>query len=389
MNIFKVMASGKKSFQEETASAVLAWFLNPAMEHGLGFTFLSKFINAIAPSEDKAFSIFAGGLKSRMRVEDENQLRFWIDLEYSVDNSFVDIVMGIEDWLFSIENKIYAKSSTDGQLSLQYKGLKNKKDENQKISVIYLVPVSENAEVLDQKIERVFNQLSVDAGDFKTLVTWQKNKMGFPSITDLILEILHEESTGLIDPVSEYTRHTLKALITFIANDFSGYDYKRKNSSGGLNLLTEAKLTLGELKKKESGFVGVQAGLSGLLKMDKSRLETWSFQFTSQNMADKRNWIPLKQFKELANWLLGGEAPDMEWEGRFGVSALYKIALDYGDRVFIGVQGGEQSLKAMDVEIIQDKSWGISMEKTGNNWIAGSVFVAILMEKEFFVNMNS
>jgi hypothetical protein len=30
MNIFKVLASGRKSFSEESASAVLGWLMNPA-----------------------------------------------------------------------------------------------------------------------------------------------------------------------------------------------------------------------------------------------------------------------------------------------------------------------------------------------------------------------
>ena len=48
MNIFKVLASGKSSFQEEQASALIAWLLNPRMEHGLGYAFLTRFVDSIA-----------------------------------------------------------------------------------------------------------------------------------------------------------------------------------------------------------------------------------------------------------------------------------------------------------------------------------------------------
>ena len=48
MNIFKVLASGRKSFQEETASAILAWLMNPAMEHGLGSVLLAEFVRDLA-----------------------------------------------------------------------------------------------------------------------------------------------------------------------------------------------------------------------------------------------------------------------------------------------------------------------------------------------------
>ena len=56
MNIFKVIASGKKTFNEETASAILAWFMNPFMEHGLGFSFLKTFIRKLSATMNNSNS---------------------------------------------------------------------------------------------------------------------------------------------------------------------------------------------------------------------------------------------------------------------------------------------------------------------------------------------
>lgn len=42
MNIFKILASAKKCFQEEYVSAIITWLLNPNVEYGLTDSFLSK-----------------------------------------------------------------------------------------------------------------------------------------------------------------------------------------------------------------------------------------------------------------------------------------------------------------------------------------------------------
>jgi hypothetical protein len=243
MNIFKVLASGKKSFQEETASAILVWLLNPTMEHGLGYSFLSRFIEDLLSSTDTKnnLSDLSKKLIPRLRSEDETFLKLWCDLEYNVETAFIDIVIGIEDWIFAIENKIYTQSATEGQLIREYNGLKQKVPDY-KIGMIYLVPIEENSEIPDAKTEKIFKELSVHNSDFKIMVTWQKNEIdNMPSIAELIEKTLYDESKGIIDPISEYTRHTLKALNSFISNDFTGYEYERKTISSSLNPLTEEK----------------------------------------------------------------------------------------------------------------------------------------------------
>ena len=217
MNIFKVLASGKKTFPEELASAILAWFMHPMMEHGLGYSFLSKFVDELSKAtNNKDISSGLAGLAERLtprlRTESENQLKLWSDLEYNVGKAFIDIVIGVDDWLLAIENKIYRQSVSTGQILREYTGLRKKKPDH-KIGMVYLVPIKEESDLLDAKTEKVFQELSVRKNDFKAVVTWQKNKIDHvPSISKIIVHILEDESKGIIDPMSEYTRHTLKAL---------------------------------------------------------------------------------------------------------------------------------------------------------------------------------
>ncbi len=386
MNIFKVLASGKKSFQEETASAILAWFMNPTMEHGLGYSFVAKFIKDLAiSSNNKELSVLANNLTPRLRCEYESQLKLWFNLEYNVDNAFIDIIMGIDDWIIAIENKIYAKSVSQGQLTREYEGLK-KKDPNAKIGMIYLVPIEEDSELLDGKTEKEFEALTVREADFKSLVTWQKNSIdNVPSVSEQIYEILNDERKGETDPVSEYTRHTLKALMAFISNNFSGYDYERTNQVSGINPSTEGQLSINKLKFKNCGYVGVKGAMRGLLKMSSASIEKHLFQYSSQDMSKKANWLEIDTFNKLTAWILNNEISDIDWKGLLPSKILYLISKDFGSKIFIGIRGGENALKNMSVDEIKNKNWNISTEKASKQWIEANQFCEIINNKNIWL----
>ncbi len=386
MNIFKVLASGKKSFQEETASAILAWFMNPTMEHGLGYSFLSKFVDelSISTSNQDLLSDLAKKLTPRLRSEYETQLKLWCNLEYNVETAFIDIVIGIDDWIFAIENKIYAQSVSEGQLLREYEGLK-KKNPDSRIGMIYLVPIEEESEIFDGKTEKIFEELSVKENDFKTIVTWQKNKINnVPSISEIISKILDDENIGIIDPVSEYTRHTLKALNSFISNDFAGYEYQRNTQSTSVNPLTEEQLLVDKLEDKNKGYVGVKGGIRGLLKMGERKIKSHKFQYTSQDMSDKPYWIEINTFKDIIKWIFYKEIKEIDWKGRLPSESLYKIAKDFKKKVFIGIRGGETAFKNMEPDEIKNKEWNISTEKANAQWIDGELFCKILDEKSAY-----
>lgn len=384
MNIFKVLASGKKSFQEETASAILAWLLNPSMEHGLGYIFISKFFKAVFSTLDNQAKQdqISRKLVPKLRNRDENQSRLWIDIEYKVENADIDIVIEVEDVIIAIENKIYASSATEGQLEREYKGL-CKKFSDSIIGMIYLVPISENIEILDAKIENHYNKLEVNENHFKSLVTWQNNNLNnIPSIATIIEDILKDEHIGNIDPISEYTRHTLKALKSFISNEFNGYSFeKNKNASGKNNISTEENLLLDDIRKRETGFVGVQYDIGGLLRMDPNNIKKYKFQYTSQNMENKKNWIKANVFISIANWIVDNQISDIQWHGKYASESLYKIASSFGDKVFIGMQGDKKALENYSFADIQSKSWQISTEKSNNQWIDGKIFCDIYKKK--------
>jgi hypothetical protein len=195
MNLFKVIASGRKKFQEETASALLAWFLNPSMEHGLGFEFLSRFLTGLQEStvSNNDLSTIINNLTPKLRSEaDDQSLNFWCSLEMSVPGAFVDVVLGLDNWVFAIENKIYSTSATDNQLTREYKGIKEKLPKN-RIGMIYLVPIDALDSPLNTKVQAIYDELEIQNDDFKALMTWQDNNLEHvPSIASIIRSILDD-----------------------------------------------------------------------------------------------------------------------------------------------------------------------------------------------------
>lgn len=385
MNIFKVLVSGKKPFFEEYASSFIAWLLNPRMEHGLGFVFLSRLIEDIALNNKEILDI-SRKLSPRLRTNDEEELKWACHLEYNVETAFVDIVLHMDDWTIAIENKIYASSASDqDQLKREYMGLMKKQEHKKsRIGMIFLVPVDDNG-VFNPLIDLEYSNLEVGEGDFKSIVTWQTceaNSSGidYPSISKIIVGILEDEGRGIIEPIPEYTRHTLKAFNQFILNNFSGYDFD-SSSGGGINPLTENQYKIEKLKTLQEGYVGIKNGLSGLLQMDNKKLLSHKFQYSTADMQAKRQWLGIDTFNKVIDWRLHGTPGDINWDAKLPASVLYDIARDFGQSVFIGIRGGENALRQMNIDEIKSKRWSISSSKGSPNWIEGNVFYNTLKDK--------
>ena len=62
--------------------------MNPTMEHGLGYSFLCKFVDGLSSSNSKGvIPDLSNKLTPRLRSEYETQIKFFCNLEYNVDIS--------------------------------------------------------------------------------------------------------------------------------------------------------------------------------------------------------------------------------------------------------------------------------------------------------------
>lgn len=408
MNIFKVLASGKKSFPEESASAVLAWLLNPQMDHGVGYEFLRKFLAGMAESLARESPASTGlrslvdeklGLALRASAVAPADIR--IELEKDVKSvhgsAFIDLVMYIDNFCFSIENKIYPTSAQDReQLLKQYEGIKEAHSQDRSIEhtvVIFLVP--RRTEEDDLRVTAEYDGLSLTStpgpqdSDFKAMVFWQENPApdspdDSVSIAGILKELLAEDQAGDIDPIPESTKHIMRSLTSFIADGFTGYKYATATKKGGENEKTKGRLTLRELKEKASSaddiYVGVSGGIPGLMKCED--IGTRAFQWTDEDMSREKNWMPLQSFLEIGTWVNGGVTPrEFKWTVKLPAETLLKVADAFGDKVYIGIQGGIQALRNMPAQQCDSKSWVVSSEKKSSQWIPGREFAKVVRGK--------
>jgi hypothetical protein len=130
--------------------------------------------------------------------------------------------------------------------------------------------------------------------------------------------------------------------------------------------------------------VGVKAGISGLLQMGEDKIRKHKFQYTSQDVSNKPNWIDIPTFNNLVRWILTGEKSQIDWKGRFPSQVLYKIARDFEGKIFIGIKGGQKALESMTPDDIVGKQWQISTEKASSQWMAGDDFSDIIQSKGVF-----
>lgn len=200
MNIFTALSPrGDNKLRETNLSAVLAYFLDPAQDHGLGALFIGAFLDLI---ESKT----PGALLAKTFVETEQPQR---DEE---GNMYFDVVVelrGRDDneilHAFIVENKINSGAANAKQLNRYYKMARGEYDEKTKITMVFLTPQSQQA-----ALKTEYDNLSAqNKGDNKTWLRWSG---GEQSVQTMIRGILQEESDGQISPINEYAKHTLKAF---------------------------------------------------------------------------------------------------------------------------------------------------------------------------------
>ena len=364
MNIFKVIASSGTTFREKFTSSILAWLLNPTMEHGLGFSFMESFVNSI---NKEKFLKLTSQLHPSLENNDSIENIDWMcSIELNVEKAFIDVVFTIDKWLFAIENKIYSSSATENQLKREYQGLKQDsrfKDYN--ICMIYLVPIS--GDFLDKKILSEIETLNVDKNDYKTIMTWQPNDLNYPSFSKVLSEIIQKEHSCEIEPVHEYTRHTLKAFIQFINNDFQGYE-SRINKTKSITPFEE-KFNINELKNKTFGSVGYN-DLSWIVK-NKEKIKTFKFKYRKDDITDKAQWIKVNDFNKIIEWLIDGKLPEIDWSIWKDINSknIYIISKSYKN-IFVGIRGGLNGFRKLTNEEIISKRWQVSSEKLSKEWIS-------------------
>ncbi|MEK7484991.1 MAG: PD-(D/E)XK nuclease family protein [Planctomycetota bacterium] len=205
MNIFQVLSQGKSRLHEPSMSAMLGYLLDSNKDHGLGDTFIRKFLEYL---DKKIFAEILNRdfINSQVSLEEPyqlNQKRKDIDIQVILLNEKKE-----EIFRLIIENKIKATAANPKQLQEYYTAIITEEPGLLNLFMIFLTPDSKVSTLQEE-----YNNLliSTSKNHRKKWIYWESKKDN--GILNVFREVLMQEMNGSINPINEYIRHTLKAFI--------------------------------------------------------------------------------------------------------------------------------------------------------------------------------
>ena len=215
---------------ENSISAILAYFLAPKENHGLGSAFLETLLQLPEVPPTSKYDLSNAVVKLEEPLANKKTSGdYYIDIELILP--LKDLSQG-EHW-FLIENKIRASAAKETQLNDYYEAYREKATEANKkvkIFVVFIAPASNS-----KKLTEAFNHLKVEPDDASVRLYWQ-DKEDKGSVQKVIRDILKEEAHGKIAPIYEYVKYTLKAFAMHLGQlnkeetqEASGFTIIRRN----------------------------------------------------------------------------------------------------------------------------------------------------------------
>ena len=233
MNIFTALSPRADSqLREPNLSAILAYFLNPAQDHGFGSVFLNEFLELVGiPKEMRNQFAFAktdiSTEKRHKGPQGEVALDIIIELVNSKDDS---------SHLIVVENKIRPGAANLTQLKRYYNVVaKNYEEPENQITMVFLTPKL-NSKNLDDEYKNLELPLvsKNKKDDNKTWLYWT----GAKSIQTIIRDnLLKKEANGEISPINEYAKHTLKAFVMHLETLSPEKQKERVASSDSIKIM--------------------------------------------------------------------------------------------------------------------------------------------------------
>ena len=214
MNIFNALSARRdKQLREKNLSAILAYFLDPSKEHGMGDAFLKAFLKYLRKFDN-------------VNIDTDE---CFINTEHPINEEFLDIFISLPETdesgrggehhiLIEVKIKSTSVQPERTQLKQYYDAYKdniennnNSPEINKRIIAVLIAPK-------DSKTSNEYNNLScLRVGDDRVHLPWIAPKED-DSVCQIIQTILLEELQGEIAPINEYVKHTLKAFVFYLSN---------------------------------------------------------------------------------------------------------------------------------------------------------------------------
>jgi hypothetical protein len=231
MNIFKVLANGDGRINEANVSAFLGFLLDPKENHSFGDEFLKRFLDDFIQNGEENFKIeeyeyqifYEQAFKEKegsKNIVDIVIVCFKTDSSGKKESLMMDFISNTKKLkkIFLIENKINSGSKNIEQLKNQYNSTVKElggKIDKEKIEYIYVTP-SKNYD----KIFKKFQEIKKNSSH----IYWSPKENEVEKINidikSILEKIIEDENFGKIEAINDYTKHTIKSFIQFIANEF-------------------------------------------------------------------------------------------------------------------------------------------------------------------------
>ena len=263
MNIFEVLSQGRSRLNEPSISAFFAYLLQPGENHGLGDSFLSGFLK-LALKET---------LSDREPTDvwklENTEVLLEEPLSGGKDTYYVDLLVNLEPMhensaesprvSLLIENKLRPGAARQSQLKNYYSALRTDSDPEVMIMLLLLCPATTSRR-FDEALEAV-TRLSV--GDRKGQINWNSED----GVIALLQSILEQELRGEINPINDYTRHTIKAFMKRMRDLFSSKpratQYRRNEDIGTIRTRSVYQLNGSEVEIIRRSSTQIQITIDG------------------------------------------------------------------------------------------------------------------------------
>ncbi|MNO60468.1 hypothetical protein D3C76_510810 [compost metagenome] len=248
MNIFKILSSNDGSINEPNVSSFLAYLLDPNENHGLGSKFVESFLSPIILSNKEQYSELiyedrvrdlSKNSKFNVRVQaevkvvsfDYGEKRKTRDIDILIELFEQDAHHSLPKFSFCVENKIKdgAIIKGDHQLYEEIVGLNNYYADvdtlaeyaRPMIAFIFLTPAK--TQRANDEFNELLEMLHKEDTVLPTLHMVWEDAHEPHSIVTLLTHLLELEDQGRIDPIYDYTKHTIKSFVSFIYSGFQSY----------------------------------------------------------------------------------------------------------------------------------------------------------------------
>lgn len=245
MNIFYALSEGRGRLTENNLSAFAAFLLAPHQPHGLSSAFLRAFLTEVAACCGEPGRFSAALSHPLLSVEVGLEKGYGKPVSRIVDIE-IKLVTGDGDTQQTahhivIENKIRVGAAQTRQLAEQFACISEaNRDQPTAITVVFLTPPDDAA-----ALRAEFDALEIEGRlpHRKAWMRWTGGPEGQRPVSELIRDLLRREAIADIEPITDYTRHTLKAFVQFLQRQIVAESVaKRRFASQVLTDVIEQRL---------------------------------------------------------------------------------------------------------------------------------------------------